>query len=60
MGYHDAVYNLFRDFYENLKLKLEGKEPKYPVPDFGEGHRELLVTEAILQSHREKRWVKVL
>ena len=57
MGYHDAVYNLFRDFYENLKLKLgEGAEVSV---GFGEGHRELLVTEAIL-SHREKRWVKVL
>lgn len=59
MGYHDAVYNLFRDFYHNLTLKLAGKEPEHPLPDFAEGHRELLITEAILQSHREKRWVQI-
>jgi predicted dehydrogenase len=59
IGYHDAVYNMFRDFYLNLGLKLDGREPTHPLPDFAEGHRELLITEAILQSHQEKRWVEV-
>ena len=58
MGYHDAVY-LFTDFYENLHLKNQGKALTIPLPDFWEGHREVLITEAILQSHREKRWVRV-
>ena len=59
MGYHDAVYNLFTDFYENLHLNNQGKALTIPLPDFWEGHREVLITEAILQSHREKRWVRV-
>lgn len=59
MGYHDAVFNLFTDFYSDLSLKQQGKEPQAKLPDFGEGHRELLITEAILKSHREKRWVAV-
>jgi len=59
MGYHDAVCNLFRDFYENLRLKLAGSSPRHPLPDFAEGHREVLITEAILRSHREKRWIQV-
>ncbi|HBG02172.1 MAG TPA: dehydrogenase [Firmicutes bacterium] len=59
MGYHDAVFNLFTDFYNALALKKQGKESSVALPDFSEGHRELMITEAILQSHREKRWVQV-
>ncbi|MGI6651970.1 MAG: Gfo/Idh/MocA family protein [Limnochordia bacterium] len=59
MGYHDAVFNLFTDFYSALHLKNQGKKPEVELPDFREGHRELLVTEAILRSHREKRWIRV-
>ena len=28
-------------------------------PTFADGHREIVLCEAILQSHREQRWVKV-
>ncbi len=59
MGYYDAVFNLFTDFYHALALKKQGKESPVALPDFNEGHRELLITEAILKSQREKKWVQV-
>ena len=30
-----------------------------PFPTFADGHREMLLWEAILQSHRQRRWVDV-
>ena len=30
-----------------------------PFPTFEDGHREILLCEAILASHREERWVEV-
>ena len=30
-----------------------------PFPTFADGHREVLLCEAILESHRERRWVDV-
>ena len=30
-----------------------------PYPTFADGHREVLVCEAVLRSHREQRWVSV-
>jgi hypothetical protein len=32
--------------------------PTYPT--FADGHREIVLCEAVLKSHREGRWVEVL
>jgi predicted dehydrogenase len=47
-GFADTFKQLFRAFYGGG-----------PVPTFADGHREILLCEAILRSHRERRWVEV-
>jgi len=59
MGYHDAVFNLFRDFYEALAAKREGREYRATFPDFRAGHEMMCVIDAAVESDRTGRWVKV-
>jgi predicted dehydrogenase len=54
-GYPDTFKQCFRAFYD--AIEGEAREPGYPT--FQDGHREVVLCEAILQSHREERWVVV-
>lgn len=55
-GFPDAFKQCFRAFYQAIAGR-SGAKPLYPT--FAEGHREVVLCEAILQSHREQRWVSV-
>ncbi len=59
MGYHDAVYNLFRDYYEALAAKLAGRPFDVRFPDFRTGHGIMCVLDAAIESHKAGRWAKV-
>lgn len=59
MGYHDAVYNLFRDYYEAVSAKRAGKSHEVRFPDFRTGHQEMCVIDAAVESNKTGRWVKV-
>jgi predicted dehydrogenase len=59
MGYHDAVFNLFRDYYEAVAAKREGKAPRKTFPDFRTGHEMMCVIDAAVESNGSGRWVKV-
>jgi predicted dehydrogenase len=59
MGYHDAVYNLFRDYYGALASKRAGKPFEVRFPDFATGHVEMCVIDAAVESARSGRWTKV-
>lgn len=59
MGYHDAVYNLFRDYYEAIAAKRQGKPYKATFPDFRTGHEMMCVIDAAVESNRTGRWIKV-
>jgi len=59
MGYHDALYNLFRDFYEAVAAKREGKPFRTTFPDFRTGHEMMCIVDAAVESDRLGRWVKV-
>lgn len=54
-GFPDAFKQCFRAFYN----AVDGKTDKILYPTFAEGHREVLVCEAILKSHKDKQWVVV-
>jgi predicted dehydrogenase len=56
-GFPDAFKNCFRAFYEYIDAGDFSAPPLYPT--FADGHREIVLCEAILQSHREQKWVKV-
>ena len=54
-GFPDTFKQCFRAFYASVA------DPSKPAfyPTFAEGHREILLCEAIIESHREERWVKL-
>jgi predicted dehydrogenase len=56
-GFPDTFKQCFRAFYEYVRAG-DFKAPA-TFPTFADGHREIVLCEAILQSHREGRWVEV-
>ena len=56
-GYHDAMMNMFRDYYD----ELAGKNLPRPGPraTFATGREEMKILAAVLSSRKEKRWVEV-
>lgn len=57
-GYPDSFKMLFRAFfYDYIAAGDFNATPFFPT--FAEGHREILLCEAILKSYAEQRWVTV-
>jgi len=56
-GFGDTFKQNFRAFYDYIAAGDFSAEPTFA--SFADGHREILICEAILQSHREQRWVDV-
>jgi predicted dehydrogenase len=56
-GFPDTFKQLFKAVYEWAERGDAAAER--PFPTFADGHREALLCEAILASHRERRWVDV-
>lgn len=56
-GYDDSFKQSFKAFYDYIAAgDLTAPEP---FPTFAQGHHEIVLCEAILQSHAEQRWVEV-
>jgi len=58
-GYPDGAMNLFMNVYDFIR---SGKDPRKDAPDFptfADGHWENKVVDAVLKSHKTKRWVAV-
>ncbi len=56
-GYPDTFKQCFRSFYEAVEA-TSGPAP-WQFPTFEDGHREILLCEAILKSHQQESWVAV-
>ena len=56
-GFPDTFKQCFRSFYTAIAEGIPESEAIYPT--FAEGHREIQLCDAILQSHREERWIYV-
>jgi predicted dehydrogenase len=56
-GFPETFKQLFRAFYGYIAAG--DFTAAAPFPTFADGHREILLCEAILASHRQKRWVEV-
>lgn len=56
-GFPDTFKQCFRAFYDAINHKLPAE--KAPYPTFEQGHKEVLLCEAILKSHQEERWISV-
>lgn len=56
-GFPDTFKQLFRAFYTYIDAADRSIAP--PFPTFEDGHREVQLCEAILNSHRERRWIEL-
>ena len=56
-GFPDTFKQCFRAFYQYINAGDWSAPPLFPT--FADGHREVLLCEAILESHRQQRWIAV-
>jgi predicted dehydrogenase len=56
-GFPDTFKQLFRAVYDYIDRGDFQAAPQFPT--FADGHREVVLCEAILRSHSERRWVEV-
>ncbi|MCD6304101.1 MAG: Gfo/Idh/MocA family oxidoreductase [Planctomycetes bacterium] len=54
-GFPDAFKQSFRAFYDWISAADRSGEP--PFATFRQGHEEVLLCEAILESHRQQKWI---
>ena len=55
-GFPDTFKQLFRAFYGYIANGDSDAPP--PFPTFTDGHREIMLCEAILKSHRQQCWIE--
>lgn len=56
-GYPDTFKMLFRDFYRYIAIG-DFTSPR-PFPTFEDGHRDIVLMDAIMQSRKQGQWVEV-
>ena len=56
-GFPDTFKQCFRAFYQYIAAGDFSAVPMFPT--FDEGHREVVLCEKILQSHRDQKWIAV-
>ncbi len=56
-GFPDTFKQCFRAFYEHIAAGDAAAAPFFPT--FAEGHREVVLCEAILESHRRESWITI-
>jgi len=56
-GFPDTFKQCFKSFYDYIAAGDSSAAPTFPT--FADGHREIVLCEAILNSHREQRWIQV-
>lgn len=56
-GYPDSFKQCFKAFYDYIAAGDFTAPSAFPT--FADGHREIQICEAILQSHREQRWIEL-
>ena len=59
-GFPDTFKQLFRSFYSAIEAtEIEGNTSFADYPTFADGHREIVLCEAILKSAHEQRWIEL-
>jgi predicted dehydrogenase len=58
-GWPDGLKNLFLDFYAAVKARDGGAAHESSVATFADAHMITCAVEAILESHRDGRWVDI-
>jgi predicted dehydrogenase len=58
-GWPDALKNMMINFYTFIR---DGKDPLNDTPNFAtfeDGHRSMCITDAILKSNEQQKWIKI-
>jgi predicted dehydrogenase len=60
-GHNEGFPDTFKHLFASVYRYIENGDYRAPraFPTFEDGHREVVLGEAILQSHQERRWVEV-
>lgn len=60
-GHNEGFPDTFKQLFQSIYDYIDAGDFRAPrsFPSFADGHHEVVVCEAILQSHREQRWVDV-
>jgi predicted dehydrogenase len=56
-GFPDTFKQCFREFYDCIRAGDCLAKGRFPT--FLDGHREILLCEAILRSHRQRCWIQI-
>ena len=56
-GFPDTSKQMFKEVYAAVESGRQPDQPSYPT--FGDGLRELLICERIIESHRKQAWVTI-
>ena len=56
-GFPDTFKQCFRSFYDYIAAG-DFTAPE-PFPSFADGHREILLGKAVLESYRQARWIEL-
>ena len=56
-GFPDTFKQCFRAFYSYIAAGDFSATPTFPT--FADGHREIVLCEAIVQSHQDQSWVEI-
>jgi len=59
MGYHDAEFNLFSEFYNAVGMNIAENKGGGNYPTFEEAANELVILEAAIKSSKEKQWINI-
>jgi predicted dehydrogenase len=59
-GHNEGYADTFKQCFKALYAAIDSGDLSNPVyPTFLDGHREVSLCEAILQSHRQRKWIDV-
>jgi predicted dehydrogenase len=58
-GFPDTFKQLFRSFYSAIEGRGVSGQDWSAYPTFADGHREIVLCEAILKSARERKWIEL-
>ena len=56
-GFPDTFKQCFRAFYDYIRAGELSAPPTFPT--FADGHREIVLCEAVLKSHQNQSWVEI-
>lgn len=59
MGYHDALFNLFSDFYDAVEKNISGEKAVVNYPTFQDAAYDLKIVEAAVKSSKDGQWQEI-